>query len=61
MPEIRREPVPEGGRMVERERVVETPTEARAAVPVKGMRSVLFIGTGSVIVLFAIVFMVFFG
>ena len=46
---------------VENNRVVETPTEARAGATGHNVRYVLTIGLTAVIVLFAVVYLAFFG
>jgi hypothetical protein len=45
---------------VERDHIVETPTEARAGVTGQGVRGMLLWGTVGVIALFVIVFLIFF-
>jgi len=47
--------------IVENNRIVETPTEARAGTTGHGVRYVLGIGIVAVIVAFAIVYLVYFG
>ncbi len=46
---------------VENNHITETPTEARAGATGHNVRYVLFAGTAGVIVLFAIVYLSFFG
>lgn len=54
MPEIEREPI------AGRERIVETPDEARAAETGHGVRYVLAIGTAAAVLLFGVVYVFFF-
>lgn len=54
MPQIERDYV------AGRERIVETPDEARAAETGHGVRYVLAIGTAAVVLLFAVVYLFFF-